>query len=239
MPGIGKNDPRVAVDPDLSPWRSLVRVQTNLGGRCTGVLVERNKILTAAHCLFNKRTQRDLPASSLHVLFGYDRGEYRAHSRVQAYRLGATVGAKADEGKLASERLAQDWAVLTLVDPAPADIAPLPLATDPLPTGQAVALAGFSQDKAQILTADTACRVTGAGQTPGGPLIIHDCAGTRGSSGAALLVREGGAPDGARNSWRVAGVAVAVTGNGARRNFAVPASVFASALRPAASKGQP
>ena len=51
LPGIGANDPRQPVDARQAPWRSLGRVQTELGTRCTGVLVGLTRVLTAAHCL--------------------------------------------------------------------------------------------------------------------------------------------------------------------------------------------
>ncbi|NUB17326.1 trypsin-like serine protease, partial [Azospirillum brasilense] len=103
LPGIGAKDRRVVVDATHAPWNSLVKVQSNLGARCTGVLVAPRRVVTAAHCLLN-RAQRFLPASSLHVLFGYERGEYRQHRAVAALetggpsdperRLGGLVGAR-------------------------------------------------------------------------------------------------------------------------------------------------
>ncbi len=55
------------------------------------------------------------------------------------------------------------------------------------PPGTAVVLGGYSQDKAQIITADTACMVLGTDRTAKGPVLIHDCNGTRGTSGSPLL----------------------------------------------------
>ncbi len=230
LPGVGTEDRRVAVDAEAPPWRSLVRVQTNLGGRCTGVLVAPARVATAAHCLFNPRTRRYLPASSLHVLVGYARGEYRQHLTVTSF---VTDPAHDPKGP-AGQGMATDWAVLALSAPVPADVAPLPLAQTPPPPGAALRLGGYSQDKSQILTADLACRALGVGQAPGGPVLVHDCAGTRGTSGAALFAEQGGV-------WSVVGIAVAVARQAGqeRRNFAVPSAVFAAAARESGSAGQP
>lgn len=228
LPGVGAEDRRVAVDAAKAPWRSLVKVQTNLGGRCTGVLVARRRVVTAAHCLFNGRTGRNLPASSLHVLFGYSRGDYRAHATVESF----TVGAVHDPRRPAGEALAKDWAVLVLAADSPPEAPPLPIAETPPEAGAPVALGGYSQDKAQILTADTGCRVLGTARTEGGPVLVHDCAATRGTSGTALVAEYGG-------SWAVVGIGVAASAAAERRNFAVPSAVFAAAAREKAGEGQP
>lgn len=207
LPGIGADDRRVAVDADAAPWRSLVKVQTNLGGRCTGVLVTPDRVVTAAHCLVNPRAPRFLPASSLHVLLGYDRGEYRVHATVVSFVAGAGYDPAGQRER------ASDWAVLTLTAPVAGE--PLPVLATPPPAGAPAMLGGYSQDRAQILTADPDCRILGGGAG----LLVHDCAATRGTSGGALLVRSGA-------GWAVAGIGVA-GGNGAeRRNLAVPAATF-------------
>ena len=70
LPGIGARDHRVAVDSAATPWRSLVRVQTEMGGRCTGFLVAPDRVMTAGHCLFQHRTGNWLPPDAIHVLRG-------------------------------------------------------------------------------------------------------------------------------------------------------------------------
>src|SRR5271156_5067650 len=70
LPGIGAVDRRVAVDPGQPPWDAIAKVQTNIGTRCTGALIARATVLTAADCLYNRRTRALLQAGSLHVLLG-------------------------------------------------------------------------------------------------------------------------------------------------------------------------
>ena len=221
LPGIGAKDRRVVVDASRAPWNGLVKVQSNLGARCTGVLVARRRVVTAAHCLLN-RAQRFLPASSLHVLFGYDRGEYRQHRAVAALETG---GPYDRERRL--DGLVGDWAVLTLDGDAPQGAVPLPLARVPPPPGTPLMLGGYSQDKAHIVTADTGCALRGVTDTGRGPLLVHDCDGTRGVSGAALLIRNSG---GDGEGWAVAGIAVAAVGGPDPRNIAVPSAAFVAAV---------
>ncbi len=231
LPGIGVKDRRVVVDAARAPWNSLVRVQSNLGARCTGVLVAPRRVVTAAHCLLN-RAQRFLPASSLHVLFGYDRGEYRQHRAVASLETGGPYDRERRLGGLVG-----DWAVLTLDGDAPQGIAPLPLARVPPEPGTPLMLGGYSQDKAHIVTADTGCAARGLDDTERGALLVHDCDGTRGVSGAALLVRiptPGAGPDsggdGAGEGWAVAGIAVAAVSGPVPRNIAVPTAAFVAAV---------
>ncbi|WP_247875740.1 serine protease [Azospirillum sp. TSH100] len=225
LPGVGMDDRRAPVDAAADPWRSVVRVQTNLAGRCTGALVGRSTVVTAGHCLFNPRTRRFLQASSLHVLFGYDRGAYTRHVRVAQVATDPAYDPAA-----AAPMAAADWAVLTLADPAPDSVPPLPVSAEPLRSGAPLMLGGYSQDRAQILMADRDCHLLGES----GGLLVHDCDATRGTSGGPLLARtaQGG-------GWAVAGVGVAAGNAPAVRNFAVPSARFAPLLAKESAAGQP
>jgi protease YdgD len=89
LPGVGALDRRLAVDVRLPPWNAIAKVQTNIATRCTGALVGPNAVMTAAHCLYNRRTHTLLQPGSLHVLFGYEGGGYflaRAGRSVRGWR---------------------------------------------------------------------------------------------------------------------------------------------------------
>jgi protease YdgD len=171
-------------------------VQTTIGGKCSGVLIAPAMVLTAAHCLYNRRTGEMLQPLSLHVLFGYQRGEYRWHRLVTHF----TVGLGYDGARTVPQT--SDWARLELAEPVPAT--PLSVAEGAATVGMVVALAGYNQDKAQLLIADLACHVLRLAPHPNGTtFLVHDCAGTRGTSGGPLLARRA-------QGWVVVGIAIAV-----------------------------
>ena len=117
----------------------------------------------------------------------------------------------------AAQAATADWARLQLAEEVPSTIAPLPVAEAISTPGTQVSLAGYNQDRAQLLLADPACHVLRTIMEPnGGTLIVHDCAGTRGTSGAPLLVQQSG-------GWAVFGINVAA---GRDANLAVGLSAL-------------
>jgi protease YdgD len=215
LPGIGRDDPRRPVDRREMPWRALGRVQHELGGRCTGALIAPNLVLTAAHCLVARRTENLMQPGSIHFLLGYDRGQHVAHAQVVSFRVGE--GYRPSPGSPPGA----DWAILTLArDIGPREFT-LPLMSVMPALRVPLMLAGYQQDRPEVLLADTQCRALGI---TGTGMLLHDCAGTRGVSGGPVLAALPG------GGWAVAGVASRASVDAAM-GLAVPAARIAAALR--------
>lgn len=191
-PGLGAVDRRAPVDARTPPWNALGRVQSQVTGRCTGVLVAPDLVLTAAHCLVTRAGGLARP-ESLRFLLGYRLGEYAALGQVASVRVAPGFDA-ARRGPVEA-----DWALLRLAAPLP--VAPLPLWDAPVPPGARLMLAGYQQDRPEVLLANMDCALLGRE----GALLRHGCAATRGASGAPLLLV---LPDGRVAVAGVAAVAV-------------------------------
>ncbi len=215
------------VDMTASSWRSLARVMVAGETRCSGFVVSPAQVLTAGHCLYSARLGGVVPASAIHVQVGYHMGRMSEHRVVAEHGLVAGYGPR--KGMAVT---GLDVAVLRLAVPLAA--VPLPLAAPEagwtgglvlgVGTKAAVAVGGYPRQRPEIVVADADCRLRGTTRDQGGhSLLVHDCAGGVGTSGAPLLQLGG---DGV---WR-AGVLVA--GNPERREaYAVPASTLAALVR--------
>ena len=205
---------REAVDELRYPWSSIGKLFNETGGSCSGVVIARDKILTAAHCLFNARTRRFIPAEALHFLVGYRTGRYSAHARIVSYEIGAGFDPlRYDQTSEA------DWAVLTVTESLPANIEPLRLRREASPSGTKAVLVGYPQERAFAMTADRDCELRD--KISAGRLLLHTCRSTFGYSGGPILVSTGG------SEMEVAGIQIAaMQSNGTEKMIAVPAQAI-------------
>jgi protease YdgD len=202
---------RAPVDMAMPPWTALGRVQTELGTRCTGFLVSPRLVMTAGHCLFRPVTNRFVRPGSVHFLWRYDKGTYQDHARAITYVLEPGYNPDREMHSLGLDR-----AFLTLDHPVGTPADDVHFAAVPPPIGTPLVLGGYNRDHDEILDADS-CRLRGFAVDQGGHrLIVHDCYGEPGTSGAALFMRQ---PDG---GWAVVGLEVAVTGPGGTISLAEP-----------------
>jgi protease YdgD len=164
--------------PSDSPWSAVGKLYSGSAVGCTAIAIETDQLLTAAHCVFTRRTGVFLQPSSLHFLLGLERGDYGTHTLIDSY----TTGPKYDPSR-PFETASSDWAVLHLKQPLPSEYRPVPLATDMPENGASILIGGYRQDRAFAMSVDENCRIL---QIIRG-LLIHNCHAGHGYSGAPLI----------------------------------------------------
>ncbi|GBR49803.1 peptidase S1/S6 [Acetobacter pomorum DSM 11825] len=206
LAGVGQDDPRQRVDATQPPWSAIGRVQTELGSRCTGFLIAPNVVETAGHCLWLSHVRGFIQPQSVHFLRAYTGDHYMAHAR--AVQIIVPPGYRTDQesnsGGLDHATLILDHAIAK-----PDEVFHIDTPIQALTPGMSVVLGGYEQNQPDIITADQNCHFLNITQDEGGnPLLVHDCAGTHGSSGAPLLFHN-------QAGWHVIGVQVQAFTKGA------------------------
>ena len=199
---------------ELQYQRSAIGKLTNeTGAWCSGVAISNDRILTAAHCLFNRRTGRFIAAESLHFLLGYHVGQYAAHVRIASYEIGPGF-----DPLRYGETVEADWALLKVAEPIPHTITPIRLSSLPSPAGTKAAIIGYSQHRAHAQTTGRECELRE--DIIEGKLMLHTCDAQKGFSGAPILVRVGG-------EIRIAGIQIAtIRSEETKKMLAIPAQAI-------------
>jgi protease YdgD len=168
---------------DIYGWEAVGRVDIAKGGYCTGVLIANDLVLTAAHCVFDKKTGEALPPESFTFKAGLINGK-----AIQTAKSQRAVAHKSYDphGKTNQENIRYDAALIQLAKPITTfSASPFKLHSG-TPDGDEVSVLSYGAGRDNALSMQKRCAIIGHE----GGVMAFDCDATQGSSGAPVFARE-------------------------------------------------
>jgi hypothetical protein len=181
------------------PWQAAIgEVTTNFSDlHCSGVLVARDVMATASHCLFLETAKR--PASPEDLIFRPNLGGLQVlpPSRGVAY---IAKGATLPLGHLRNEDVSKDW-VLVRISPPITAVQPIAVAglsiegmLDLIRSGNRLVTAGYGNGAYDALKVNPRCKLLSQkelGLFPDDSWLQLDCVFRSGDSGGAIVLLDG------------------------------------------------
>lgn len=197
------NQRRLTDRDDLYGWEAVGRLDIGDQGFCTGTLIAKDLVLTAAHCALDKATGEPYPPGMVTFRAGLSDGKSLADRKV------VQIASHPDfvaNGRVSAPRVRVDVALMRLEEPIPYSVAnPFALHSGRVLNDE-ISVASYGRGRAEAITRQRSCQILR--RTEG--IISFNCDVTFGSSGSAILAKNG-------PRWQILSVVSAVSWDGRRK----------------------
>ncbi|MCC5987617.1 MAG: trypsin-like peptidase domain-containing protein [Pararhodobacter sp.] len=170
-------------------WLAVGRLNMGPNAFCTATLIAPDRVLTAAHCLFDRDTGARIDEAALEFLAGWRTGRAEA---IRGVRRSAITPGFSMNGADSLARLGRDLAVLELDRPIRhTGMQPFPMAPQAPAAGSAVAVVSYARARAETPSLQDRCTVLDRRREG---VLVMSCDIDFGASGAPVFVLDGSVP---------------------------------------------